>query len=361
VKIKKWLKGSAYTGRLPEGCVHCARGGKLVLLATGKCGAGCFYCPLSHKKRGKAVTYADEQFVENDADILREAELIRATGTGVTGGDPLVQPIETARMIKLLKDNFGDRHHIHLYTACTDSKAITKVAKAGLDEIRFHPASAVWDSLEDTEFPKAFALSNDLGLDFGIEIPSIPGMQAQILELLAVAERSNLCFVNLNELEFSYTNWKALRKRGFDVKNDVSNAAKGSQSLAHSILRQSPADLPVHYCSASFKDSIQLRRRILRRARSIKRPLDVLTKDGTIMFGIVEARNLDKAAKEIIEAYGIPKRYIDLNKELDRIEIAPWIIEEIADDLDYDSFIIEEYPTADRLEVEREKLSSRRR
>lgn len=44
------------------------------------------------------------------------------------------------------------------------------------------------------------------------------------------------------------------------------------------------------------------------------------------------------------------------DKEKERIEVAPWILEEIFEDLPYDSFIVEEYPTADRLEVEREPL-----
>ena len=361
MKIKQWLKGSAYTGRLPKGCIHCARGGKLVLLVTGKCNAGCFYCPLSRKKRGKEVVYADEMRVATDADIIKEAELIRATGTGVTGGDPLIQPEETARLIKLLKDNFGSRHHIHLYTTCTRRHALELVARAGLDEIRFHPPISAWDTLERTKFPEAFEHSKMLGLDVGVEIPAIPGTRGQILALFRVAERHELSFVNLNELEFSYTNWKALRKRGLDVKNDVSNAAKGSQRLALSVLRAGPKGLSLHYCSASFKDSIQLRRRILRRARSIKRPLDVITKDGTIVMGIIETRSPERVIREIVERFAVPKRYIEFNPEMNRVEIAPWVLQEIADELDEDAFIIEEYPTADRLEVERERLSARRR
>ncbi|MEM2839250.1 MAG: 4Fe-4S cluster-binding domain-containing protein [Thermoplasmata archaeon] len=360
MKVKKWLKGSAYTGRLPEGCIHCARGGKLVLLVTGRCRAGCYYCPLSRRKRGKQVVYADEMRAKDDADILREAELIRATGTGVTGGDPLIQPAETARLIKLLKDNFGQRHHIHLYTACTERHALDIVAKAGLDEIRFHPPWTAWGALENTAFPEAFEHSKDLGLEAGVEIPALPGTRASILELLRTAERSELSFVNLNELEFSYTNWKALRKRGFDVKNGVSNAVRGSQALALSILRRAPQNVSVHYCSASFKDSVQLRRRISRRARSIKRPIDIITRDGTIKMGIIETRNPDKIITRIVAEFGVPKRYIEFNEEMNRIEIAPWVLEDIADELGEDAFLIEEYPTADRLEVERERLSSRR-
>ena len=40
-----------------------------------------------------------------------------------------------------------------------------------------------------------------------------------------------------------------------------------------------------------------------------------------------------------------------------KLEVAPWILEEIAEDLDYKCYISEQYPTADRLEVERTPLN----
>jgi len=358
VAIKKWLNGSAYTGKLPEGCVQCARGGKLVLLVTGKCVYGCYYCPLSFKKKGRAVVYADEMRVRRDTDILEEAGAINATGTGVTGGDPLIQPKETARLIELLKDNFGERHHIHLYTRSTDLKAIEKVACAGLNEIRFHPQISIWKDLSESEYAGAIVASRGFGMEAGFEIPAIPGSDKDIRKFLGDAYDIGASFVNLNELEFTETNWRALRKRGFDVKDDVSASVKGSQSMALRLLKSAPAGLPTHYCSSSFKDGIQLRRRIMRRARNVMRPLDVLTKDGTLIIGIIETRDPTKLATELRKRFDIPKRYIEPNQEMRRVEIASWILEDIAKELAYKTFIIEEYPTADRLEVERESIGS---
>ena len=42
--------------------------------------------------------------------------------------------------------------------------------------------------------------------------------------------------------------------------------------------------------------------------------------------------------------------------ERGRVEVAPWILEEIASQLPWPSFVVEEYPTADALEVERQRL-----
>lgn len=330
-----------------------------MLLLTGKCRAGCYYCPLSQEKLGRKVVFADELRVREDADILEEAGLIGATGTGMTGGDPLIRPDETARILRLLKDNLGERHHVHLYTACADGNAVRTVARAGLDEIRFHPSPDLWNRLQKTPFDDIVRAASDLGLSVGLEIPAIPNEARGISALLDFAEQRNLSFVNLNELEFSESNWRALADRGFRVKDDLSSAVKGSEQLSLELIRQSHRALPIHYCSSSFKDGVQLRRRILRRGRRVRRPLDILTEDGTLIMGIIETTRPASIVHGLKKKYEIPEDLLTINRKKGRVEIASWVLNEIAPELHEDAFIIEEYPTADRLEVEREKIATR--
>ena len=40
-----------------------------------------------------------------------------------------------------------------------------------------------------------------------------------------------------------------------------------------------------------------------------------------------------------------------------KVEVAPWILEEIAEELEYKCYMSEQYPTADALEVERTPLN----
>ncbi|HEC87847.1 MAG TPA: 4Fe-4S cluster-binding domain-containing protein, partial [Thermoplasmata archaeon] len=125
-------KNSFYTKKLAKGCQLCQKGAKLVLLITGLCMSKCFYCPLSEKKRGKDVIYANEMIVKNYEDVINEAELIEAEGTGITGGDPLIVVERVENIIKILKDHFGEDHHIHLYTSTLDYSKINRAEESGL-------------------------------------------------------------------------------------------------------------------------------------------------------------------------------------------------------------------------------------
>lgn len=350
--------GSAHTGALPEGCVLCEQGAKLVLLVTGKCARRCMYCPLSARKKGRDVFFANERSIKNVDEAVEEARLMDALGTGVTGGDPLADTDRTVASIRALKKEFGEDHHIHLYTSTTDLKRIGRVARAGLDEIRFHPPAAVWARLGRTSFDDALKRSARMGMTVGLEVPAVPGRGRELAALIAHADSAGLAFVNMNELEFSETNWRALRKVGFDVKDDISSGVAGSEELALDLLK-SDVSVPLHYCSSSFKDAVQLRRRISRRAKNVRRPHEVLTHDSTFVKGVVEARDPEAVARALMDEYRVPGRLVWVDREKRRLEVAPWVLEELAPELDEECFIVEEYPTADRLEVERTPLRRR--
>lgn len=334
----------------------CQEGSKMVLLVTGLCSEDCYYCPLSLEKQGKRVTYANEKPVEKDEDVLNEAKSISARGTGMTGGDPLLEMDKAVHYIRLLKGEFGERHNIHLYTSTTDPKKLVRLAGAGLDEIRFHPPADVWDRLGDTGFVTAITDARHLGLRTGIEVPAIPGHETQIAALLRSVIEAGAQFINLNELEFSESNWKELKNRGYAVKDDVSSAVAGSEETALNIIRSVDSKVTVHYCSSSFKDATQLRKRLLRRAKNSATPLDIINHEGMFIKGVIECGSPESLARKLAREYKIPKGLIRYDREKSRVELAAWILEEIYDQVEGEAFIVEEYPTADRLEVERRPL-----
>jgi len=352
-------------GELPEGCKMCRQGSKMVLLVSGLCGRRCYYCPLSLEKTGKDVVYVNEGRVRDpklDAKkILDEARDMVATGTGITGGDPMMVPGRTIDYISMLKDNFGEEHHVHLYTAGHFEVGLVKeLAQVGLDEIRFHPPVPIWGKLPGSQLEEVIDKALDTEIDVGIEIPAIPlpKVKEDTMTMLKFLDNLGVLFVNLNELEYSESNYEALNSKGFEVKEDISSAVKGSEELALEIIDGGDLDLTVHYCSSSFKDRVQLRKRMQRRAQNIKRPLEIFTDDDTFVLGVIDCRqNLMRTREELRAEFDIPEDLIHINIDRKRIEVAPWILEEIADDLEFPSFIIEEYPTIDRLEVERRPLN----
>jgi len=349
--MKKMEKDSVYKGELPEGCKHCARGSKMVLLVTGECDGGCWYCPLSEKKKDKAVVYADEKKVSEKEEILEEAKAISASGTGITGGDPLLTE-KTLEFIKLLKEEFGQGHHIHLYTQSTDLEHMIELEKVGLDEIRFHPPVEKWVEIEETRYP---SLLRDLGketdLSVGIEIPSIPGREEETVHL--IEELSPIVkFVNINELEFSSTNTEQLQNRGYKHKSDVSSAVKGSEELALKLIDMD-FDVDLHYCSLAFKDGVQLTNRIKRRAENVARESDTVTEEGTLIRGVIETKDAETLCQELRDKYDIDEDMVWYDEEDDCVVCPLAFLDEISSTIDGKCFGVEIYPTSDRLEVER--------
>jgi len=327
----------------------------MVLFVTGLCSFHCFYCPVSDEKMYKDVIYADEKRVEEDADVLEEARAIRAKGAGITGGDPLEAVDRTCHYIRLLKGEFGPEFHTHLYTMSTDPDKIRKLAEAGLDELRFHVPPGLWARAETSGFVDAVRLAKSLGMTVGVEVPLIPEREEDLVKLVEWAESEGLSFVNLNEMEYSDANFARMKVRGYEIKHELSYGVKGADQVALRLLER-PWGITVHYCTSGYKDAWQLRTRIKRRAENVARPWDVITEDGTLVKGIIEGEGLDSLMREIARKFRVPQEFMGLDAARKRIEIAPWILEEIAPRLERPSYVVEEYPTADGLEVERTRL-----
>ena len=351
-------RGSAFTGRLPRGCELCEKGAKLVLLVTGRCARRCWYCPLSLTKKGRDVFFANEKKISRLSEAIEEARLIDALGTGITGGDPMLAMNRTVRSIKALKRAFGDEHHIHLYTSTADVRTVRHVARAGLDEIRFHPPVRLWKRLQSTLFAEAIAESKQEGMAVGIELPAIPGRRDELSAVVSFASSVDLDFVNLNELEFSETNWKALRSLGMGTRDDLSAGVDGSEAIAMELLEE-PHTVSLHYCSSGFKDGVQLRNRIGRRARNVQKAHEIVSTDSTLVKGVIETEDIPGAMARLREEHEVPEQLMWHDRDKNRLEVAAWVLEDIASGLALDAYIVEEYPTADRLEVERRPLMPR--
>ncbi|WP_440952491.1 radical SAM protein [Methanococcoides sp. FTZ1] len=335
--------GSFYT-YLTKGCKLCQQGAKMVLFITGICNRGCFYCPLSEERK-KDDTYANERLVKDDEDVIEEAMQMDALGTGITGGEPLIRADLVIHYIKLLKERFGRDHHIHLYTSIApDKDLLESLSEAGLDEIRFHPPEQLWKELKGSDFERAIKDSIELGMETGMELPSIDG----VINVRDVVIGTD-CFLNLNELEFSDTNAMEMKERNFLLRDDMSNAVEGSENFAAELVEEIPK---IHFCSSRYKDAGQLRERLLRTARKTARQLDEITEEGTIVYGSIEGQEPGEIIS-ILHDLEVPDDLIEAKENA--VELPWWIVEEIAEELKEEGLvpsIIERYPFKDGLIVE---------
>jgi uncharacterized protein len=354
---------SSHRGALSEACVQCSEGRKLVLFVTGLCRFRCFYCPVSPARNQKDVVYANERRVASDTDVLEEARAIGAAGTGITGGDPLGVVDRVEHYVRLLKGAFGPSHHIHLYTHEPNPEKLARLAAAGLDEFRLHIPHYLWGPLGNAggAYRSVLEAAPSWGIRRGVEVPVLPEKEPELRRLLLTLEEIGVDFVNLNELEFSETNEASLSEHGYRVDPRNGWGVRGSRAAAERIVREMRLSIPVHYCSSRFKDGVQLRQRLLRRAERTAPRFAHRTTDGTVVLGVVEAagqRDLPRWASGVARQVRVGPDDYRLDVARRRVELAPGALRRVAPRLRWPAFEIEVYPTADALEVERAPLNA---
>ena len=270
-------------GELPLGCQYCVKGEKLVLFVTGLCPRRCYFCPVSDAKFNHDVIFANEREVENEDDLLEEANAMDAFGSGITGGDPLLKIERTIHYIQKLKEKYGEKFHIHLYTSLNlvTREKLQKLSTAGLDEIRFHL------DLDSTVFWKNVEIAKDFPWKVGVELPLLPSKKKELQEVIEFIN-GKVDFLVLNELEMADNSQSKLCQMGFQTKDTVSYAVKGSLEVGLELLeyiKKQQWKLPTHLCTAKLKDSVQLTNRIQREGKNTKRKFDVITKEGILIRG----------------------------------------------------------------------------
>ena len=351
-----------------EGCIQCQMGSKLVLFITGHCHWMCDYCPLSENRREIDWMFANERRVEiGDWDsVIEEARAMKATGAGITGGDPVMARERVLEACKILKNEFGEDFHLHMYTSIPFKAEWAKdFAEAGLDEIRFH-----FLDLESEKYTETMAACVESGMLTGVEIPCEPDKENELMQLLETMRDMPVQFLNLNELEITVGNHDNMELRGFNLSDEITAGAAGSGELATrmrdrvmaaSIGAPDPEEgtvrepYPYHlkFCTATYKDSGQLRRRFIRRGEHTISPHEILTEDGTLLFGAVDCslEDSEEWIEEIHTETGLPRRFMLYDSDNERIELPLSMAEELVGEIEAPISLVEVHPTHERLEM----------
>lgn len=367
------------TGSLPRGCEQCLKGAKLVIFATGKCRNPLCrsYCPISSERRDKDIVYANERKIGkwNSKSglevVIKEAENAGSEGASFTGGNPLLVADRVIEVAKNLKKHFGTAFHLHLYAPVyhLKNRLLDKLCLV-IDEIRFHPTSLKELLMLDQAFLKNW--------DFGIEVPAFPGQERYLIAIAEWLESKTLkyeknSFLNINQLESSESNYRFLLESGFSHEKSSLAAIAGSSQTASAVVRWVSSNLEqtaAHYCPSSAKDSVQFPARLLRYARNMAQPFDIIREEGPhrglLIRGTIRGkRSLTRQQQEriktiLLEELEIPEDQIAWDSNKERFLVNPLILEDLASDIrdisrlegfDLLFGIVEEYPTADGLET----------
>jgi pyruvate formate-lyase activating enzyme-like uncharacterized protein len=316
----------------------------MVLFVYGYCDQrDCFYCPLGENRKNVTQVYANERPVEDDEDVIEEAHRMDALGSSITGGEPQEVLERTCRYIRLLKDEFGEEHHTHLYTGITGGREnMRRLAEAGLDEIRFHPPFEQWGELHGTEWEEILYTAREEGLTPAFEIPGIRAEE----EFLEFLDEGAAEFCNVNEFEMSQGNFRRMQEEGYELREGHMSAVEGS----HDVLEVMGDHPQVYFCTSVFKDAAQHRNRLKRMAQNVRRPFDEVTDDGTLVYGKTSA------PPERFESLEVPREFYTVKES--HVELAWWLLEEMLAEGDLsEGEVIEQYPTVEGTVVERTPLA----
>ena len=108
----------------------------------------------------------------------------------------------------------------------------------------------------------------------------------------------------------------------------VSDSREYAKKFAREFL--SEHDLNVHFCTAKFKDSVQIRSRYLRRAHNIQRSLEEVTEDGTLMFFRLKgsAHAVKELYEHLVQTSGMPEKLLDLKINRGWLDLPPFLSQE---------------------------------
>jgi pyruvate formate-lyase activating enzyme-like uncharacterized protein len=265
-----------YRGGVSKGCELCLLGAKSVIFVTGLCPLNCPYCPVSAERFGKDVMYVNDVAVQRIEDIPRIVAEYASDGAAITGGDPSVVAERVKAVADLLKREFGDGFHIHMYTHILNlnSRRTGILASSKVDEVRIHVISKE-QAVGREKYVKALAAASKT---VGVEVPALPGFERQIAEAINHLA-PYISFVNINELDVSETNIERLKALGYKTAGlNVAGSLEAARKIA------SLVTVPVHICTGRTKDIVQIGTRLFRHAMTTAGPNEYVQDDGTVAY-----------------------------------------------------------------------------
>jgi uncharacterized protein len=263
---------------LSPGCRTCIEGQWSCLFINGKCNGHCFYCPTSQNEVGipttNTVSFTDPK------EYIAYLNLFGFRGASISGGEPLLTLDKSVRFIRAIKNHFGEKIHVWLYTngILATRDIMKRLADAGLNEIRIDIGATGYNLRQ---------LEHAVGIipTVTVEIPAVPEECEQMKSLLPTLHECGVQHLNLHQLRLTPYNFEKMVARGYRFLHGKKVTVLDSELTALELLlhgKRNNIQLPINYCSFPYKNRFQALASRRRNASFIIKSYESLTENGFI-------------------------------------------------------------------------------
>ncbi|HSH19209.1 MAG TPA: radical SAM protein [Draconibacterium sp.] len=273
-----FLETKPYHQQISKGCQMCGSGKWSCLFITGKCNAGCFYCPAP-QDTDSAPTSQNLHFDTPEA-YAEYINYFNFKGVSFSGGEPLLFFDRTLQYLKAIRKNCPPEIYIWMYTngILADEEKFRLLASEGLNEVRFD-IGATQFSLNKIAFAKGIIPN------ITIEIPAVPEEKEKLKQLLPEMIKAGVTNLNLHQLRLTKHNAPKLLKHNYTYIHAEQPVVLESELAAFEIVnyaRDNNLKIGINYCSFFFKNRFQkagFRNQI---ANALADPDEIITEKGFI-------------------------------------------------------------------------------
>jgi len=262
---------SIYLNWLSSACEACKTGQEsITLFLSLRCHRNCFYCFNPNQEDYDLYATTKNDCISQLQAIAKSGQKIKHIA--LTGGEPLLYKEEMLAFFSLARSKYRQAH-LRLYTSgdLLDLETLQMLKEIGLNEIRF--SIKLEDELATRKkVLSKIALAKEYIQDVMVEMPVIPGTQAEMESLLLELDKLMISGINLLEFCYPFNNVQEFIKRYYQIKNPpfevlynywyagglpISGSEKESLELLQFALNKG-LHLGLHYCSVENKHTGQI-------------------------------------------------------------------------------------------------------
>lgn len=292
-------RNKVYSGDLSPGCLICGQGDWSCLFINGLCTARCFFCPQDREMRKERPPVAEGIVFDNPTDYVDYLEKFRFKGASFSGGEPFLVFEKVFVYLRKIRERFGKRLYVWLYTNgdLVNKEKLRRLKEAGLDEIRFNISAGNYDLR---------GVKDSLGIidTVAVEIPAVPEDYERVSGRLAELAGIGIRYLNIHQLFVSDTSYKNFLDRSYTYPRCTRVSVFESEMAALKLIQEAldrKIELPVNYCSATYKARLQGKGRRKRFAPYVKEAFEEITKNFFIRsLSVQEGRGKERPLRQFI-------------------------------------------------------------